>query len=104
MRLDTRHALIEVNATQPLSLTQAQGTRLRGVSGTTWVTIDNQAEDIVLSPGDEWVVASTHRVLVTSLHGKSSVDLSAPPDDELPPSHPGLWATGLGRLAHALSA
>ena len=103
MRLDTRHALIELNAVQPLSLTDALGTRLRGVSGTTWVTVDNDAEEIVLSPGDEWVVASRQRVLVSSLHGNSSVDLSAPSADDLP-THTGLWATGLGRLANALSA
>ena len=104
MRLDTLHALIEVNAVQPLSLTDALGTRLRGVSGITWVTVDNEVEDIVLSPGDEWVVASPQRVLVTSLHGKSSVDLSAPVTEHLAPAHPSLWAQGLGRLAHALSA
>ena len=39
------------------------GTRLRGLRGTAWLTVDNDPHDIVLDPQDEWVVQRDGQLL-----------------------------------------
>ncbi len=73
------HIRIRVDALQPLTLTHAHGTRLRAVAGTMWVTVDHDSRDWVLEPGDEMVVESTQRVLVTPLgRGETTIDVCTP--------------------------
>ena len=75
MTIDLRRARIQLSGRQPLSLTNARGTRVRAVDGTSWVTIDHDRRDWVLEPGDELVVDSRARVLLTSLGRSATIDL-----------------------------
>ena len=75
MTIDLRRARIQLSGHQPLSLTNARGTRLRAVAGTSWVTIDRDRRDWVLEPGDDMVVDSTARVLLTCLGTSATVDV-----------------------------
>ena len=78
MRFDATHARVQLPADQLLRLTDAQGTRLRGIEGTSWITIDNDPRDLVLEPGEEWVVDARQPVLVTPLKGGSTIGVCAP--------------------------
>ena len=99
MYVHTHHALVQLDPREPLSLTDAIGTRLRARSGTAWVTIDNDTQDRVLEPGDELLIASRARVLVSSLGGQASVELCEPRAARRRPFAAGAW---IGRLAAAL--
>lgn len=77
MTLDLSRARIQLSGRRPLTLTDARGTRLRAVDGTSWVTIDHDRRDWVLEPGDELVVDSAARVMLTSLGRDATIDLSA---------------------------
>lgn len=78
MRFDAPHARVQLPADQLLRLTHARGTRLRAISGTSWITIDDDPRDLVLAPGEEWVVDAERPVLVTSLGGVATVAVCAP--------------------------
>jgi hypothetical protein len=78
MRFDAPHARVQLPADQLLRLTHARGTRLRAIAGTSWITIDDDPRDVVLNPGDEWVVDAERPVLVTSLGGAATVAVCAP--------------------------
>ncbi len=76
MDVHTRHAQVQLHPARPLRLSAAKGTRLRSVGGTAWITIDNDARDLVLAPGEEWTVESDQPVLVTPLgHERVRLDL-----------------------------
>ena len=78
MRFDAQQALVQLPAHRTLHLTDARGTHLRAVSGTSWITIDHDPQDHVLEPGDEWIVDSSRPVLVMALGGSATLDVSAP--------------------------
>jgi hypothetical protein len=78
MRFDAPHARVQLPADQLMRLTHARGTRLRAITGTSWITIDNDPRDLVLQPGEEWVVDAEQPVLVTSLGGVATVAVCAP--------------------------
>ena len=50
-------------------------TRLRGVAGHSWITLDNDRRDIVLGPGEEFIADSTVRAIVCALHGNGAAEL-----------------------------
>ena len=105
MDVHTRHAQVQLNAHRPMSLIDAQGARLRATSGTAWLTIDDDLRDLVLTPGEEWVVDSSHRVLVTPL-GREAVELELSEADLAPetvrPSDPATpaWFDRMTRALH----
>ena len=105
MDVHTRHAQVQLNAHRSMSLIDAHGTRLRATSGTAWLTIDDDLRDLVLSPGEEWVVDSSHRVLVTPL-GRETVELELSEADSAPdigrPSEPSTpaWFDRMTRALH----
>lgn len=78
MRFDVPHARVQLPADQLLRLTDALGTRLRGIQGTSWITIDNDPRDLVLEAGEEWVIDARQPVLVTPLKGASTISVCAP--------------------------
>lgn len=78
MRFDANQARVQLPADQLLRLTDAQGTRLCGIEGTSWITIDNDPRDLVLEPGEEWVVDARQPVLVTALKGGATIGVCAP--------------------------
>lgn len=81
MTLDLSPARIQVGirALQPLVLTRARGTRVRAITGGVWATVDRDTRDWVLEPGDELVVESNERMLLTALgRDETTIDLRAP--------------------------
>jgi len=80
MTIQLQRARLRLADRQPLELTDSHGARLRGVGGAAWITVDNDSRDWVLEPGDEFVVASSERVLVTALGaGGATLDLCTRP-------------------------
>lgn len=79
MWIDTPNARLALAARRSLRLAGARGTRLRAVQGTLWVTIDNDPRDIVLAPGDSFVVDSDRTVVAMPIGACASVDVKAPP-------------------------
>jgi hypothetical protein len=63
-------------------LADACNTRLTCLSGNAWITIDGDRRDIVLEPGDQFVVDSNQPVLIYALKSgrplRLDVDASAP--------------------------
>ena len=75
MWINTPNARLAVGSKRGLRLNAAQGTLLRAVTGTLWVTIDNDPRDIVLDPGESFVV-DTGQPLFVMAHGeRATLDL-----------------------------
>ena len=53
----------------------APRTRLRGIAGQSWITLDNDRRDIVLGPGEEFVADSRVRAIACALRGDGSAEL-----------------------------
>lgn len=51
------------------------GTRLRGVRGSAWLTVDGDRQDYVLEPHDEWVLDGDRELLACALQGGGRVVL-----------------------------
>ncbi|WP_372524617.1 DUF2917 domain-containing protein [Piscinibacter sp.] len=76
MLIDTRHARLPLCHGQMLRLRRARHTRLTCVRGEAWVTLDGDLRDIVLSPGDTFVVDSDAAVVVYPLRAAQAVELA----------------------------
>lgn len=77
MWIDTNSARLLLKPLQPLRLQRAQGTRLRAVQGTVWITIDNDRRDIVLNAGDTFVVDSSQAVVALPIGPLATLDMCA---------------------------
>lgn len=58
---------IDLPADRPLRLSKARGSRLRCITGTIWITVAGQTEDIFLSPGESWQIAGKGLCLIESI-------------------------------------
>lgn len=67
MIVDTTRAHVSLAPGQISRLQLRAGTRLRGLSGTTWLTLDNDPRDIVLERFEEWTLDRDGRVLASAL-------------------------------------
>jgi len=87
MWINTPNARLAIAARRGLRLKDARGARLRAVEGTLWVTIDNDLRDIVLDPGESFVVDSNRPLVVMPLGECATVDVkSAAPTSDRPSS------------------
>jgi len=75
MWINTPNARLAVGGRRGLRLNAARGTLLRGVKGTLWVTIDNDPRDVVLDPGESFVVDSDEPLFVMALGDKATLDV-----------------------------
>src|SRR5215510_2745018 len=93
MWINTPNARLAIAARRGLRLKDARGARLRAVQGTLWVTIDNDRRDIVLDPGESFVVDSDQPLVVMPLGECASVDIKSPaaPTNRLPTWLRALW-------------
>ncbi|HTP73005.1 MAG TPA: DUF2917 domain-containing protein [Burkholderiaceae bacterium] len=78
MWINTPKARLPLAAHRTLRLKDARGTRLRAVQGTLWVTIDGDLRDIVLDPGESFVVDADRPLVVTALGDCATVDVRGP--------------------------
>ena len=94
MWINTPNARLALASRRGLRLKDARGAKLRAVQGTLWVTIDNDLRDIVLDPGDSFVVDSNQPLVVMPLGDCATVDVkSAKPSSAHPARSwlPALW-------------
>jgi hypothetical protein len=77
MWINTPNARLAIAARRGLRLKDARGARLRAVQGTLWVTIDNDLRDIVLDPGESFVVDSNRPLVVMPLGECATVDVKS---------------------------
>jgi hypothetical protein len=92
MWINTAHARLAVDERRGLRLNAARGTLLRAVRGTLWITIDNDPRDVVLDPGESFVVDSNERLFVMALGERATLDLcheGPRREPHMPPR--GLW-------------
>ena len=96
MWINTPNARLAIAARRGLRLKAARGATLRAVQGTLWVTIDNDVRDIVLDPGESFVVDSNRPLVVMPLGECATVDVrSAVPAGARPPRGAGSWLAAL---------
>ena len=99
MWINTPSARLAIGTRRALRLDAARGTTLRAVQGTLWITIDHDSRDIVLDPGEAFVVDSNQPLVVLALGSDcATLDLksSAPPTVARP--HPvRTWLDALRR-------
>ena len=87
MWINTPNARLALAARRGLRLKDAHGAKLRAVQGTLWVTIDGDLRDIVLDPGESFIVDSHQPLVVMPLGECATVDVKSPP----PPVRPRGW-------------
>ena len=78
MWIDTNSARLLLKPQHALRLQRAEGTRLRAVQGTVWVTIDNDRRDIVLNAGESFVVDSMQAVVALPIGPQATLDVCGP--------------------------
>ena len=106
MWINTPNARLAVDERRGLRLNAAQGTLLRAVKGTLWVTIDNDPRDIVLDPGESFVVDSHQPLFVMALGERATLDLctqGAQREPRTPPRAPSWLGALWPRRASAVA-
>lgn len=89
MQRDQTQGEIKLFTNRPLRLNKASGVGVTCTSGTIWITISDDPDDIFLNPGQQYVLTSNQLALVEAI-GSGSVRL-------LPAPHlPGLLARIVG--------
>ena len=101
MWINTPNARLAIAARRGLRLKDARGARVRAVQGTLWITIDNDVRDIVLDPGESFVVDSNRPLVVLPLGECATVDVKSPPS---PARRMGGWLRTLWPQAGAVAS
>jgi hypothetical protein len=96
MWINSANARLAVDDRRGLRLNAARGTLLRSVRGTLWITIDNDPRDIVLDPGESFVVDTDEPLFAMALGGRATLDLctETPVPERPTPPRPS-WLAGL---------
>ncbi len=71
---------MELRKGSNMKLEGARGVRLTSVSGTAWITVERDARDILILPGDSFVVPCDRSVLVGPLRGAATLELQGARD------------------------
>lgn len=75
MLIDIPHTRLILQRGQTSRLSEARAARLCSAQGTLWITIDHDARDIVLEPGQCFVVPNDRGVTVSALTPDAVLDL-----------------------------
>lgn len=75
MLIDTSPIRLLLQRGQTSRLPEARATHLRSAVGTLWITVDHDSRDIVLEPGQCFVVPSGEAVTISALSGPAVLDL-----------------------------
>ena len=67
MQVNVKSPELALEAGQVLSLDDAQGARIRALTGTVWITQEGSRKDHIVGPGDTLVVARNGRTVVQAL-------------------------------------
>lgn len=66
MAQQTQETRYELAKRELLALDQAAGNHLRCVSGEIWITREGSPQDIILQPGESWLVESNTTVVASA--------------------------------------
>lgn len=80
MLIDARQARLHLEKGNHASLSGACGTRLTTVSGIAWITVDRDAGDYLVSPGESFVVPSNRAVLLGPLFASVTLEVQGARD------------------------
>ena len=75
MLFQAESARLDLADDQVVRLTDACDSRLRATEGFVWVTLDGDHGDVVLGPGESYVVDSADTVVVSALRGAAAVEV-----------------------------
>jgi hypothetical protein len=77
MLIDTAEVRLPMKLGQVARLQRARNTRLTALRGIAWITVDGDPRDIVLEPGESFVVDSNEGVLIYPLRNGDTLELAA---------------------------
>lgn len=77
MWINTSTASMTLNPLRATRLKRACGATLLGVKGIAWITIDRDRRDIVLEPGQQFVIDSDQPVMLLPLRSDATVQVIA---------------------------
>ena len=75
MLIDIPRTRLLLQRGQTSRLPEASATHLCSAEGTLWITVDHDVKDIVLEPGECFVVPNNKGVTVSALSAKAVLDL-----------------------------
>ncbi|MBL8278193.1 MAG: DUF2917 domain-containing protein [Pelomonas sp.] len=75
MLIDVPRTHLLLQRGQTSRLPDARATHLCSAAGTLWITVDHDPRDIVLEPGQCFVVPSDEMVTISALSGPAVLDL-----------------------------
>jgi hypothetical protein len=75
VRIETSHARLPLGPSGHAQLHKARDVRLTGLEGVTWITVDGQLLDVLIGPGESFVVPSDGKVIAVALHGPALIAL-----------------------------
>ena len=75
MLIDVPHTRLLLQRGQTSRLPVARAAHLCSAAGTLWITVDHDARDFVLEPGQCFVVPSDEAVTISALSGPAVLDL-----------------------------
>ena len=75
MLIDTAEARLPLAPGHLAHLDLAPKSRLRGLAGQTWITLDNDQRDIVLGPGEEFVTEAAAHAIACALRSDGRAEL-----------------------------
>jgi hypothetical protein len=80
MDIDFSTMTLRLTPAEFVRLDHALGARFSCIGGTAWLTIDRDRRDVILAPGDEFVVDSKRAVVVGALAPDTVLDVRHPSD------------------------
>lgn len=75
MLIDIPHTRLVLQRGQTSRLPQARAAHLCSAEGTLWITVDRDVKDIVLEPGQCFIVPGDQGVTVSALSPRAVLDL-----------------------------
>ena len=76
MRIELEAGAVRLSANQTLKLRDSAGSTVCVMEGSVWITEENQARDIVLSPGSCYRLQQGGLAIVNSIGGAAAVSFS----------------------------
>jgi hypothetical protein len=73
MLIDTQQARLRLDGSTHALLQKGRGVRLTAIEGVTWITVDRDRRDIVIAPGESFVVPSDGKVVVVAIRGPALI-------------------------------
>lgn len=64
-----------LRGSQMLRVENAKGKNLTSVLGAVWITLDGDPQDVVLEPGDSYLVASEEVLIACAIGGDSRLEI-----------------------------